>query len=92
MDIDVLQAVLGVIGPLGVLVLAVFWLMLRRRENNGVQHTRNKVLESLDKLDTDMTKLGTDMDNLKTNTSEIRDDVREVRQAVTQHLHDHAGR
>ena len=82
MDIDLAQAVLGIIGPLGVLVLAVIWMLLNRRSSNGVNHTRAKVVETLTKIDADVS-------HLKTDASEIKADVREVRSAVTQHLQNH---
>ena len=77
-----MQQVLAGLGPLGVLVLAVVWLLTRRREN-GVQSTRSKVLDTVIKIDTQV-------DHLISDVGEVKEDVREVRSGLQEHLHSHS--
>ena len=44
---EMAQAVVAAVGPVGVGVLAAVWLLTRRRENGAQTGIRNQVLETL---------------------------------------------
>ena len=82
MDTAIAQQVLAALGPLGVLVLAVVWMLSRRKEN-GAQSTRSKVLDTVVKIDTQV-------DHLIDDVAEVKEDIREVRSGLQEHLQSHA--
>ena len=51
---EMAQAVVTAVGPVGVCVLAAVWLLTRRRENGAQTPRRNQVLETLAKIDADV--------------------------------------
>ena len=75
MDATIVSSILGTVGPLGALVIAVVWV-LTRRQTNG----------SSDRYQIVVTKL----DGLRDDVSEIKTDVRELRSGLVRHLEDHA--
>jgi thiamine kinase-like enzyme len=82
-ELEMAQAVVTAVGPVGVCVLAAVWLLTRRRENGAQTTRRNQVLETLAKIDADV-------GHLRDVTGEIKEDVRELRQSYTQHLQGHS--
>lgn len=83
MELEMAQAVVAAVGPVGVGVLAAVWLLTRRRENGAQTVIRNQVLETLTKIDADV-------EHLRDVTGEIKEDIRELRQSYTQHLQGHS--
>jgi len=75
MDATIVNSILGTVGPLGALVIAVVWV-LTRRQTNG----------SSDRYQIVVTKL----DGLRGDVGEIKDDVRELQRTMIHHLEDHA--
>ena len=75
MDATIVSSILGTVGPLGALVIAVVWV-LTRRQTNG----------SSDRYQIVVTKL----DGLRDDVGEIKTDVRELRSGLVRHLEDHA--
>jgi len=75
MDATIVNSILGTVGPLGALVIAVVWV-LTRRQTNG----------SSDRYQIVVTKL----DGLRDDVGEIKDDVRELQRTMIHHLEDHA--
>jgi hypothetical protein len=74
-DATIVNSILGTVGPLGALVIAVVWV-LTRRQTNG----------SSDRYQIVVTKL----DGLRGDVGEIKDDVRELQRTMIHHLEDHA--
>ena len=75
MDATIVSSILGTVGPLGALVIAVVWV-LTRRQTNG----------SSDRYQIVVTKL----DGLRDDVGEIKTDVRDLRAGLVRHLEDHA--
>ena len=75
MDATIVSSILGTVGPLGALVIAVVWV-LTRRQTNG-RSDRYQVV---------VTKL----DGLRDDIGEIKTDVRDLRANLVRHLEDHA--
>jgi hypothetical protein len=75
MDATIVSSILGTVGPLGALVIAVVWV-LTRRQTNG----------SSDRYQVVVTKL----DGLRDDVGEIKTDVRDLRASLVRHLEDHA--
>ena len=75
MDATIVSSILGTVGPLGALVIAVVWV-LTRRQTNG----------SSDRYQIVVTKL----DGLRDDVGEIKTDVRDLRASLVRHLEDHA--
>ena len=75
MDATIVNSILGTVGPLGALVIAVVWV-LTRRQTNG----------SSDRYQIVVTKL----DGLRGDVGEIKTDVRDLRASLVRHLEDHA--
>ena len=75
MDATIVSSVLGTVGPLGALVIAVVWV-LTRRQTNGSSDRYQVVVAKLDALRDDI--------------SEVKSDVRELRSSLVRHLEDHA--
>ena len=76
MDPSTIGTILSTVGPLGVLVLAVVWVMTVRRENNGRNGRYQVVVAKLD--------------GLREDIGEVKVDVRELRSSLVRHLEDHA--
>jgi hypothetical protein len=74
-DATIVSSILGTVGPLGALVIAVVWV-LTRRQTNG----------SSDRYQIVVTKL----DGLRDDVGEIKTDVRDLRASLVRHLEDHA--
>ena len=75
MDATIVSSILGTVGPLGALVIAVVWV-LTRRQTNG----------SSDRYQIVVTKL----DGLRDDIAEVKTDVRDLRAGLVRHLEDHA--
>jgi len=75
MDATIVSSILGTVGPLGALVIAVVWV-LTRRQTNG-RSDRYQVV---------VTKL----DGLRDDIGELKTDVRDLRAGLVRHLEDHA--
>ena len=75
MDATIVSSVLGTVGPLGALVIAVVWV-LTRRQTNGSSDRYQVVVAKLD--------------GLRDDVGEIKDDVRELQRQMIHHLEDHA--
>ena len=75
MDATIVSSILGTVGPLGALVIAVVWV-LTRRQTNG----------SSDRYQIVVTKL----DGLRDDIGELKTDVRDLRGNLVRHLEDHA--
>ena len=75
MDATIVSSILGTVGPLGALVIAVVWA-LTRRQTNGRSDRYQVLLAKLDALRDDI--------------SEVKSDVRELRSSLVRHLEDHA--
>ena len=75
MDPVIVNSILGTVGPLGALVIAVVWV-LTRRQTNG-RSDRYQVV---------VTKL----DGLRDDIGELKTDVRDLRGNLVRHLEDHA--
>ena len=75
MDATIVSSVLGTVGPLGALVIAVVWV-LTRRQTNGSSDRYQVVVAKLDALREDI--------------GEVKTDVRDLRSSLVRHLEDHA--
>jgi len=75
MDATIVSSVLGTVGPLGALVIAVVWV-LTRRQTNGSSDRYQVVVAKLD--------------GLRDDVGEIKTDVRDLRGNLVRHLEDHA--
>ena len=75
MDATIVSSILGTVGPLGALVIAVVWV-LTRRQTNG-RSDRYQVV---------VTKL----DGLRDDIGEVKTDIRDLRANLVRHLEDHA--
>ena len=75
MDATIVNSILGTVGPLGALVIAVVWVMTRRQTNG--RSDRYQVV---------VTKL----DGLRDDIGELKIDVRDLRGNLVRHLEDHA--
>ena len=75
MDPVIVNSILGTVGPLGALVIAIVWV-LTRRQTNG----------SSDRYQVVVTKL----DGLRDDLGELKTDVRDLRGNLVRHLEDHA--
>ena len=75
MDATIVSSVLGTVGPLGALVIAVVWV-LTRRQTNGSSDRYQVVVAKLD--------------GLRDDIGEIKTDVRDLRGNLVRHLEDHA--
>ena len=75
MDATIVSSVLGTVGPLGALVIAVVWV-LTRRQTNGSSDRYQVVVAKLDALREDI--------------GEVKTDVRDLRASLVRHLEDHA--
>ena len=76
MDTTTIQAVSGVVGPLGVLVVVVAWALISRRHGNGSSDRYQVVVAKLD--------------GLRDDIGELKTDVRDLRAGLVRHLEDHA--
>jgi len=74
MDTTIVNSILGTVGPLGALVIAVVWVMTRRQ--NG-RSDRYKVVVAK-------------LDGLREDIGEVKTDVRDLRSGLVGHLEDHA--
>ena len=75
MDATIVSSILGTVGPLGALVIAVVWVMTRRQTNGRADRYQVVVAK---------------LDALRDDSSEIKADVRELRAGLVRHLEDHA--
>ena len=75
MDATIVSSILGTVGPLGALVIAVVWV-LTRRQTNGRSDRYQVVVTKLDRLRDDI--------------GEVKTDVRDLRANLVRHLEDHA--
>jgi len=75
MDATIVSSILGTVGPLGALVIAVVWV-LTRRQTNGRSDRYQVVVTKLDRLRDDI--------------GEVKTDVRDLRASLVRHLEDHA--
>ena len=75
MDATIVSSILGTVGPLGALVIAVVWV-LTRRQTNGRSDRYQVVVAKLD--------------GLRDDVGEIKTDVRDLRAGLVRHLEDHA--
>ena len=75
MDPTIVSSILGTVGPLGALVIAVAWV-LTRRQTNGSSDRYQVVVAKLD--------------GLRDDIGEVKTDVRDLRASLVRHLEDHA--
>ena len=75
MDPVIVNSILGTVGPLGALVIAIVWV-LTRRQTNGSSDRYQVVVAKLD--------------GLRDDIGELKTDVRDLRGNLVRHLEDHA--
>ena len=75
MDATIVSSILGTVGPLGALVIAVVWVPTRR-QTNGRSDRYQVVVAKLD--------------GLRDDIGELKTDVRDLRAGLVRHLEDHA--
>ena len=73
---DNLGGLAEIVGPIGVLVVVMAWMIISRRNGNGQADRYQVVVAKLDAL--------------RDDSSEIKTDVRELRSSLVRHLEDHA--
>ena len=75
MDATIVSSILGTVGPLGALVIAVVWAVTRR-QTNGRSDRYQVVVAKLD--------------GLREDIGEVKTDVRDLRASLVHHLEGHA--
>ena len=75
MDATIVSSILGTVGPLGALVIAVVWVLTRRQTNGRADRYQVVVAK---------------LDGLREDIGEVKTDVRDLRGNLVRHLEDHA--
>ena len=74
-DATIVSSILGTVGPLGALVIAVVWVLTRRQTNGRADRYQVVVAK---------------LDGLREDIGEVKTDVRDLRSNLVHHLEDHA--